>query len=291
MPRRLHVALQPILPLRTPDAYSKAVLHGFHLRVANGPLVAPEDPLFRAFGVLVTTLDGVCEHDETVQHDSLDPGRQLELVVEPDEHGCDLVAVWDVERLRRAGALPTESSDVAVAALESGLAYRVVALQEHRSRPDNRRTSLTVVLFAEDFVRLSRASARHYHRPDVKKRRRIVLVADGSPEIRWWDSAADKGPAETGDLPLSPLLVDELSALRLTLDELHQKMRISHEYELYELEMELDELDERGQALWRRARAELVRDYVVGFMGRGMRRPVWTPRDLDDPHEDDELLA
>jgi len=77
---RLHIALQPILPLRTPDAYSKAVLHGFHLRVANGSLVAPEDPLLAAFGVIVTTLDDVCEHDEALQHDSLDPGHQLERV-------------------------------------------------------------------------------------------------------------------------------------------------------------------------------------------------------------------
>jgi len=216
---------------------------------------------------------------------------QLELAMEPDEDGCDVVAVWDVERLRRAGALPADSSAVAVAALESGLVYRVLALQEHRSRPDNRRTSLTVVLFAEDFVRLSQASARRYHRPKMKERRRIVLLADGSPEIRWWDSAADKGPAEIEDLPLSPQLVDELSALRLALEKLHEKkMRSSYGCERYELEMELDELNELAESLWRRARAELVRDYVVGFIGRGMNRPVWSPRDLDDPTEDDELL-
>ena len=48
-------------------------------------------------------------------------------------------------------------------------------------------------------------------------------------------------------------------------------------------------LQTKAQALWRRARSELGRRYAIGFLGAEMRRPLWSPDELDD--EDDEYAC
>lgn len=55
------------------------------------------------------------------------------------------------------------------------------------------------------------------------------------------------------------------------------------------MELDWDRNSFTGQAvsLWQRVRAELGRDYAVGFLGPGMDRPVWSPAELGDEHEDD----
>lgn len=53
-----------------------------------------------------------------------------------------------------------------------------------------------------------------------------------------------------------------------------------------ESDWEREALQSRAEALWRRARSELGRRYAVGFLGAGMRRPLWSPAELDDEDDD-----
>jgi hypothetical protein len=119
-----------------------------------------------------------------------------------------------------------------------------------------------------------------------------VLVADQSGEIRWWDPSASAGPLEAGDLPTSPELTAELERLR----EAFAQQRAEDGAATRGGEGLVDEwdrqrLDAQAAALWRRARSELGRRYAVGFLGAGMRRPVWTPEELDgeEPEGDFEV--
>jgi len=49
-------------------------------------------------------------------------------------------------------------------------------------------------------------------------------------------------------------------------------------------------LEEDARELWMRARRELARRFAVGYLGRGMTVPAWSPEELDadDDDEDDD---
>ena len=49
-----------------------------------------------------------------------------------------------------------------------------------------------------------------------------------------------------------------------------------------ESDWEREALQTKAQALWRRARSELRGGYAIGFLGAGMRRPLWSPSELYD---------
>jgi hypothetical protein len=285
---RLDLSLEPIVPFRTPQTDSELIVHGFHLRVSRGPLLSQDDPLLVAFGVQVVAVEDIDEHSETLQHEGFDPGREVYLEMDADEEGLRRVGVVDTSGVRRVGALPEQSSAVVCAAVEHGLRCRAIVLQEARRPPDNRRAGLKLALFADSLVKLPRAVPPRYRRPVTTGRRRVVLVADGSSKLGWWSVAADAGPGEIADLPVSPELTAELNELGCGIDRARRREdRACSRYERYDLETELDDLDERAQALWRRARIELRRDFVVGFLGRGMGRPAWAPDEVAGWHDAD----
>lgn len=114
-----------------------------------------------------------------------------------------------------------------------------------------------------------------------------MLVADASGDVRWWDPSASSGPLEAGDLPLSDELRQGLDRLRDASAVLAADDDERHGYDRVEADWERDALQTQAQALWRRAHSEIGRRYAVGFLGAGMRRPLWCPAELDDDDEDD----
>jgi hypothetical protein len=288
--RRLSLTLEPIVPARVSSHHARNLAYGFQLRLKDGPLVLADDPLLTAFGSMLVELDDVSEHDEMLQHAAFDPGRELDVILEPGED-LELLAVWDKERLRRAGTLPCDCSDVVRAGRDHGLTYTAVSIQEERTPRDHRRRGLTVLVFDRSRVRLPQRSRDHPCPPPLcKPWRRVVLVADGVSDVQWWDGTGDRGPAEIAEVPVSPRIVAGLRALDRSLADVRAREdRCDSAYEHYTITMDLEDLDEQARALWLRARAELAGNYTVGFVGREMRTPIWTPRDLEDDLEGDEL--
>jgi hypothetical protein len=163
-------------------------------------------------------------------------------------------------------------------------------LWEYRSASDGRRESAGLLVFSPSLVSLDapRGPVVRAQRPT---RPRLVLVADGSGDLRWWDPTGAAGPLAVGDLPFSPELGGELERLRADFDEL---ARLEAEgprgFERTEADWERAALQGKAAVLWCRARSELGRRYAVGFLGAGMTRPIWTPpaveEDDDDPLSD-----
>src|SRR3954454_15846728 len=55
-PLALALALSPLLPIRAPEFGTATLTLGLQLRLPDGPAIAPEDPLLRAFGATVVAL-------------------------------------------------------------------------------------------------------------------------------------------------------------------------------------------------------------------------------------------
>jgi hypothetical protein len=53
-------------------------------------------------------------------------------------------------------------------------------------------------------------------------------------------------------------------------------------------EWEAEGLDAEALLVWQRLRAELGRRCEVGFLGRGMERPIWDPSALADADDDED---
>jgi len=217
-PPPLVLSLDPILPLRAPQPGAVLVSSGFRLRLPDGPAVAAGDPLLSAFGARVVDLEVDVDDSEALQDDVFAPGRGLTLLEEGvDEDGDPVVGVWDAAGTRRAGHLDFRAAAEVAAATDAGLAVGAVVLTEDRLRVDDRRCGLEVLVHAPAFVEVetgvAAAVAPHVTRPR-HVRERVVLVADGSSELRWWDPSGRGGPMDLGQVPLSSELLATSSACR-----------------------------------------------------------------------------
>lgn len=278
----LRLALDPQLPTRTPG-FNGTFEHGFRLRIPDGPVILSDDPLLTLYGARIATVIAN-ESEEALQADTFDPGSCVQLVAEGDGD----VGVWDTEGLRRGGELPGDHRDRHYAAHDHGLEQCALVLIEERMADEDRRQSIDLLIFHPAFVHVDRSAADRYLRPPGKARRRLVLVADGGGDVRWWDPAVESGPRDADDLPMSDELAGAMRRLRDGYAELHDNEESDpHGFERFEAELERDALDRQAAALWRRARAELGRRYAVGFLASGMEQPVWKPSELEEDASDD----
>ena len=288
----LRLTLAPVLPARTASRRRGHAGHGFWLRLPDGPVVEKDDPLLAAFGAQVVELLIRDDHAEAVQHESFDPGRRLTLELDPfDPSDPDAVGVWDVDSVRQGGELPGGIDVVATAAIEHGLQLEAVALWEERDRFEERRVGLTALVYAPSFVRLEGLDEIEYARPQANGRGRLVLFADGSGDVRWWDPAGAGGPLELGDVPVSGELAADLERLRSDYGDVADRARVGSAtgYDRFEDDVERAELERRARLLWQRARREIGRRLVLGYLGQDMERPVWSPAELTAADEDDDI--
>jgi hypothetical protein len=154
-------------------------------------------------------------------------------------------------------------------------------LSEDREVAEHRRTSLEVLVFSPHLIRLERPAMPAFARCERQVRPRIVLYADGSPDVRWWDPEGAGGPVELGEVPLSPGLAGELARLREGYARLAEEGWGEDPFG-----WERQALDDRAFRLWCRARSELGRRFKVGFLGPDMTQPVWSPGDTAPPDDD-----
>jgi hypothetical protein len=288
-PIPLALSLNPILPLRAPETCTPVRTLGFQLRLPDGPALATDDPLLRAFGASVVALTPGVDDREALQDDAFAPGRRVALLEEGVDHDGDpVVGVWDAEGVRRGGAVHYETAAVVSAALEAGLEVEAVVLTEDRTRVDDRRTCISLLVHARVLVTVETAVAETA--PPVRRvgpvRERVVLVADGTAEPRWWDPAGRRGPMDLDRVPLSPRLLADLRATTAAYALVSDDDAPADAVDGFERELYRESLAARMRELWKRARAELGRTYAIGLLGPGMTHPEWTPSDDDD---DDDL--
>lgn len=276
---KLHLALEPLLPLRAPAPQDRALAHGYRLRLDGGPALLPDDPLLRAFGARAVELH--TDDEEALQDEAFDPGRPLSLAPEPA--APSEVGVWDAEGVRRPGTLTTSFEWAARAALDHGLDLGAFAVREMRDVHDDRRLGLRVLVFSPAFVTVAPAAAA-FERPRRARRPRLVLLADGTADVRWWDPTAGAGPLPAEDVPVSAELAEQLAHLRRRFAELPGE---AEGLDPFHLGMVRGALQAEAARLWRRARAELGRRYAVGFLGPGMHAPVWSPAELQEEQDDE----
>jgi hypothetical protein len=281
-PPPLDLALSPLLPIRAPDFCTPTLTFGVQLRLPDGPAIAPQDPLLAAFGATVVDLVADPDDLEALQDDAFAPGRPLALIREGlDEDGDPAVGAWDAGAARRAGSVPYRAAGMAAAALEHGLGVVALVLTEQRLRREDRRVGLSLLVHAPALVRVSgipedeAAPARRRSRPP--RRPRLVLVADGAADPRWWDPSGRGGPLDLDDLPLSGALVSDLRSLSAEYARVADGDAPADPLDAFERDSYRSALDHRLQALWGRAREELGRRYAVGLLGPGMARPAWAP--------------
>jgi hypothetical protein len=284
-PPPLTLTLDPILPLRAPQAGVLLVSSGYRLRLPDGPEVAASDPLLAAFGARVIDLEVDVDDNEALQDGAFAPGRTLTLLEEGvDDDGDPVVGVWDAEGTRRAGHVDFATAAVVAAAAEHGLEVGAVVLTEDRTRVDDRRCGLEVLVHAGAFVRIEPGAAAGaggsvaplmVRRP--RRRERVVLVADGSCELRWWDPSGRGGPMNIDEMPLSRGLVAEFQRLSAEYAALEDAEVVGGAADGFERAISRSSLDERMRRLWHRARAELGRGYAVGLLAPGMTTPAWSP--------------
>jgi hypothetical protein len=113
---------------------------GYRLRdAATGDLVQWEDPR-----VLVIPVAGVSFRPEALEDDSVEPGRRLALVPEPDnEHDPNAVAVWNEARTLQVGYVPRETAPqlagdeqaISLWRVEGGLRVLIVPADAWVGRP------------------------------------------------------------------------------------------------------------------------------------------------------------
>jgi hypothetical protein len=285
-PLPLRLALEPLLPARTPTTID-CFEYGFRLRLPGGPMLTSDDPLLTAFGASVECLQVGEDHEEALQADAFDPGNVLRLMAEPyDPDDPDAVGVWDDDSLRQAGTLLASSSAVVSAGAQAGLEHRARVLCELRAASDDRREALCLLVFAPALVRVNTPRSQQVRRPVRPSRPRLVLVADASGDVRWWDPSASSGPLEACDLPFSQELRHELDCLRDAFAVLAADGDEQRGFDRVQAGWERDALQAKAQELWCRARSELGRRYAVGFLGSGMSRPMWTPAQPVDDDDD-----
>jgi hypothetical protein len=291
----LALCLSPVLPLRAPEPGVRTETFGYRLRLPGGAALADDDVLLATLGGLVVELLSGADDREALQDAAFAPGRRLALLEEGvDEDGDPVVGVWDATGVRRAGHLHFRAAAAVSAAAEVGLGVEAVVLTEDRTRVDDRRSGLRLLVHAPAIVRVELdadadggdgAAVARRSRP---RRERVVLVADGKAEPRWWDPSGRTGPMELDDVPLSPGLVADLKRTVAAYAAVRDDEDLPADaVDGIEQEMYRSSLEARMRELWQRARAELGRSYAIGLLGPGMTRPEWTPSAPDD--EDDDI--
>ena len=284
-PVPLRLVLEPRLPTRT-TSHNGWFEHGFHLRLPGGPVIDRCDPLLVAYGARIAAVAIHDDDDEQVQHDAFDPGSRVRLVPEPG--GDPEVGVWDSEGLRRGGSLLDREAEIIEAAIECGLSQSALVLTEDRTPQDDRREGLELLVFQDAFVEVDTTAAAGFDRPVRQSRRRLVLVADGTGDLCWWDPSGTAGPIAADDLPMSVDLTRAIQHLRAAYAELGQDGPSERRgFERFEAALDRDALDQQAAELWKRARMELGRRFAIGFLGAGMERPVWSPAELEKADDSD----
>lgn len=298
-PVPLRLALDPLLPTRAPLSGDCFRL-GYRLRLPGGPVVRAGDRLLAAFGASVEWIEPSHATEEPMQSEAFDPGRVVHFAPEPlgpDEP--DGIGVWDAEAIHLAGILSEAASATVFAATDVGLEQRGLVLSEERSASDDRRERISVLVYPPRLVRVGVPRTPRYERVPRNPRPRLVLVASTSGDVRWWDPSATAGPAGAADIPLSDELRRELESLRDAYAELNTDFEDATGFDRIECAWARDELQCQALSIWRRARSELGPRYALGFLGVGMKRPVWSPSELsgtgaaddepDDAGEEDEI--
>jgi hypothetical protein len=281
----LQLALFPVLPGRTPPQRSERLGYGYALRLVDGPALEDADPLLDAFGAQIDRVAPDSDDDRVLQSEAFAPGRRLRLLPEPlRDDAIDEVGVWDYDGVSRAGTIAGSTASRVCAALDHGLTLAAIALWEERSVVDDRRVRLKVLVYAPQFVSVADAPPPALPRTSRPTRRRLVLFADDGGDLRWWDPGAAGGPVDTHSLPVSDELGLALSRLRKGYERLRgTDDDVEGGFDQLEHTWQRESLDEQAHALWLRARTELGRRFVIGFLGRGMERPQWSPSvDVED---------
>src|SRR3954454_22818107 len=143
----LALALHPLMPVRTPRAGRASVLYGYKLRLAGGVIVTHDDPLLAAFGSSVDVLEEPLVDDDALPAEAFDPGARVHLVREGiDDDGDEVIGLWDREEVRRAGTLPYKTAARVGAALDHDLEIGALVVSEIRSRVDDRREGIAVLV-------------------------------------------------------------------------------------------------------------------------------------------------
>jgi hypothetical protein len=287
----LVLTLEPLLPTRCASGHRKEFRFGYQLRLPGGPLVETDDPLLAVFGAEAVTLEVEGGNEEAIQSATFDPGARLHPVFDSlDDDGDPVVAIWDAAELHCAGILPFQVAGRVAAALDHGLDIQLFSLEESRTALDDRRVGLRVLVSSTSMVRIKHPKHARAIRPARRVRQRVVLLADGRGRIRWWDPSGASGPAEITQMPVSSHLQAELDRLGREFETLCQRAQES-QGGLSRMVLDGDRaaFTERALELWKRVRAELTRDYAVGFVGPGMERPIWSPSEMSYDGDDVEI--
>ncbi|HYZ29602.1 MAG TPA: hypothetical protein VE570_11130, partial [Thermoleophilaceae bacterium] len=287
----LALALHPLMPVRTPREGRTTVLYGYQLRLASGPVLATDDPLLAAFATSIEAVDGSSGQSEPLQFDGFDPARRVRLVREGvDGDGDEVIGVWDLEEIRRAGTLPYETAARVAAAIDHGLEIDALVLSEARLHSDGRRCGIALLVYPPALVTVDVAAGGPLQRPETRTRPRLVLIADDAAGLQWWDPSGAAGPMQLDAVPVSATVAQDLRELASAF-----KKAASDDYEdgdfLEDMEHKWQRhvLDERTRSVWERVRRELGRRYAIGLMLKGMTAPAWSPEEFDDEDEDDEI--
>ena len=281
----LELTLSPLPPYRNPPAEDERVFEfGYRLRLPDGRLLDPSDPLLGALGAEVSPVIRGGTHEDALQGAWIEPGAPLTLAVEGHyEDGDAIVGVWDQDGGRCAGHLRLPSAARVAALVELSVEVRALALSEQRTCGEDRRTALETLIYLPATLSVALAEREPFGRPAREAPRRIVLCADEAGDIRAWDPAAEAGPAAIDELPVSRELKDDLARLRADGAALNGDGEGGED--LFERAFTRGVIERRSLALWQRARRELGRRYAVGYLGPEMERPIWSPAELAD--EDD----
>ena len=288
-PPLLHLALDPILPTRTPPSSGAALSYGYRLRLADGPALDPEDPLLSAFAARIT--DAYVRDDEALQLDAFDPGRRLTVLLERGAiESMDDVGIWDADGIRRLGGMAGDVEELTSASLAHGLPLEALALNEERDLQDDRRSNLQVLIYSPALIAVDTSAQPVLERPVRPTRQRLVLLVDDAGDLRWWDPAGDNGPLEARDLQMSQELADAFEDLQRGFGEFAADADDAPSgFERMERMFARQGLLAEAHRLWLRARVELGLRFVVGFLGPEMDEPIWTPAYEEVEEEDDEV--
>lgn len=285
----LALALHPLMPVRTPREGRPTVLYGYHLRLPDGPVLATDDPLLAAFAASIEIVEGAGSHSEPLQSDAFDPGSPVRLIREGiDDDGDEVVGVWDADELRRAGMIPFETAARIAAAADHGLDTKALVLSEIRSRSDDRRSGIAVLVYPRALVTVDVDAGGPLQRPRARTRPRLVLIADETAGLHWWDPSGSAGPIELDAVPVSPTLAKDLRDLA---EAFKNAPAESWEDPDFLDDMEDDwhrhVLGQRTRGIWDRVRRELGRRYAIGLMLKGMSGPAWSPEEFESSADDD----
>jgi hypothetical protein len=286
----LALALHPLMPVRTPRAGRPTALYGYHLRLVDGPVLTHDDPVLRAFAASMDALEEPLVDDEALQSPTFDPGLPVRLVREGiDDDGDEVLGVWDAEEIRRAGTLPYPTAARVAAATDHGLEIEALIISEIRARSDDRRAGIALLVHPPALVTVDIAAGGPLQRPQKRTRPRLVLIADEGTGLRWWDPSGGAGPIDLDALPVSASLAEELRDLATAFTNAPDEPDEPDFIDDMESGWHHHVLDERTRSVWTRVRRELGRRYAIGLMLRGMPRPAWSPEELSDSEDDDDI--